>query len=240
MIFMYSSIDFIFNSSPLLYNCISYFQFSLLGIYYVVSSLFKCSLIGFTTSNCECSGVVYRPLISVTEPYTLMLKWATRTNSNPTAPLPLPLPFDIVYITLPRDSYHNVWGWNPPILVPDWKPTTTFLRSSESRWQHRRREEGGSDRKKKELWKYDTSDIVLLKVSLVISVDVPADLPSQLNDPIQINPIETLTQRIMDANPPVVELKDPSSEVLDEFPELPAHRKVHIIVRRPPEGPSSE
>ncbi len=77
-------------------------------------------------------------------------------------------------------------------------------------------------------------------MSLVISVDVPADLPSQLNNPIQINPIETLTQRIVDANPPVVELKDPSSEVLDEFPELPAHRKVHIIVRRPPEGPSSE
>jgi len=43
--------------------------------------------------------------------------------------------------------------------------------------------------KQKELWKYDTSDIVLLKVSLVFSVDTPADLPSQLNDPIKINPV---------------------------------------------------
>jgi hypothetical protein len=32
----------------------------------------------------------------------------------------------------------------------------------------------------------------------------------------------------------------PAKEVLDEFPELPADRKVHIIVKRPPESPSGE
>ena len=73
----------------------------------------------------------------------------------------------------------------------------------------------------------------------LISVDVPADFLWQLNDPIQINPIETLTQRITD-NSPIVKLKDPSSKVSDEFPGLPADRKVHIVVRRPPETQPGE
>jgi hypothetical protein len=41
--------------------------------------------------------------------------------------------------------------------------------------------------RKKDLLHYDTSEIVLLKVRLIISVDVPADLLSQLNDPIPSN-----------------------------------------------------
>ena len=87
---------------------------------------------------------------------------------------------------------------------------------------------------KRVLYDFDTSDIVLLIVRqsyLLSSVDVRAQMPSQLKVPIPVDPDPTLAERlpkpITDFS---VELDRRTLKVSDVFPDRPEGH-LHIIVR---------
>jgi hypothetical protein len=67
----------------------------------------------------------------------------------------------------------------------------------------------------------------------VTSVNVPADLLSQLNDPIRIEPIRTLIERFPS---PIakfsVALEEPTHKVSDVFPPDLLEGHLHLIVKR--------
>jgi hypothetical protein len=66
--------------------------------------------------------------------------------------------------------------------------------------------------------------------TLVTSVNVPADLPSQLNDPIRIEPIRTLIERLPSPTTDFfVALEEPTHTVSGVFLQHPEDH-VHIIV----------
>lgn len=77
------------------------------------------------------------------------------------------------------------------------------------------------------------SEMIILKVKISppTSINI-SDLPSQLDNPIPLEPAKTLKSRL----PPqiTIPLEGPSRKVSEFFPELPNEDHLHLIVKKRP------